>query len=331
MKTDGDDTARTRQSSAERSPKVLLVDDDELLLSRLESLITAAGFEVSTARDGAAALATLKREFAAIVILDRNMPGMEGLTLCRAIRQDSFQSYVYLIVLTDQDSEDDVLAGFDAGADEYLSRRASPGVLLARLRTAQRILTLEGSLRAMAEERRRLAMTDALTGAHNRLYFTRHLAREIKRTHRYGGELSLIAIDIDQFQLVNDQYGHAGGDAVLQELVRRIYRCLPRDYDWCARLSGEEFAVVLPQTALEGAVIVAEKLRHTIEIEPMLTGVDGGSAQVTVSLGVSGLEAVPERAGATPESLLAHADRLLYRGKQAGRNRVVAANRIVAG
>jgi diguanylate cyclase (GGDEF)-like protein len=190
--------------------------------------------------------------------------------------------------------------------------------LLARLRTAQRILTLESSLKTALAEKRRLALTDVLTGAPNRRYFLRRLSRELKRMHRSGGDLCLMSLDIDHFKQVNDRYGHASGDAVLQEFVRRIGQCLPRSTDWCARMGGEEFAVVLEETNLEGARIVAERLRHAMAVSPMRTR--AGAITVTVSIGVSGLEAAANRERATVESLMHQADQYLYASKGNGRN-----------
>jgi DNA-binding response OmpR family regulator len=137
-------------------PKVLLVDDDELIIERLKFPVVEAGYEVFTATNGAAALAALKQDFMSIVILDRSMPGMDGLALCRAIRQGTWQGYVYLMVLTAHDSDEDVVLGLDAGADDYLSKRVSDAQLIARLRTASRILSLEHSLKSAREDRRML-------------------------------------------------------------------------------------------------------------------------------------------------------------------------------
>ena len=320
MEMSFEETTQVQSLSVNLSPKVLLVDDDELMLEHLKAQITEAGFEVLTAPDAQTALALLKQEFTPIVILDRNMPGMDGLALCCAIRGETYPGYVYLILLTAQDSEQDILTGLDAGADDYLSKRASTAQLVARLRTARRILSLERALKNMLAERQRMAMTDVLTGAPNRRYFLRHLDRELQRVRRFGGEVSLLVLDIDHFKQVNDRYGHAVGDSVLAELVQRIQKNLPRESDWYARLGGEEFAVVLPQTDITGAGTIAEKLRTAIAATPM--SASGNPLPITVSIGVSGLEALADRKGATVENLLTDADRYLYKSKEAGRNRV---------
>jgi len=261
---------------------------------------------------------SLEKTFSPVVIMDLKMPTMDGLSVCRTIRQRTWPGYVYILLLTVQDAEEDILVGFDAGADDYLSKRMSSAQLLARLRTAQRILTLESSLKGALAEKRRLTLTDVLTGAPNRRYFLRRLSRELKRMHRSGGDLCLMSLDIDHFKQVNDRYGHASGDAVLQEFVRRIGQCLPRSTDWCARMGGEEFAVVLEETNLEGARIVAERLRHAMAVMPMRTR--DGAIPVTVSIGVSGLEAAANREGASVESLMRQADQHLYTSKGNGRN-----------
>jgi len=306
---------------AQVAPRVLVVDDDEIMAARLGELVTAAGYDVVTASSGEQALAELQREFAPIVILDLSMPGMDGLDLCRAIRDGThYPGYVYIMLCTARDSEEEILAGLDAGADDYLSKRASGAQLVARLACARRILSLEQSLKAVIEERRRMAMTDVLTGAHNRRYFMNHMRRELKRARRFGGELSLLAFDIDHFKHINDRHGHAAGDQVLGEFVRRVQKCLPREFDWCARLGGEEFAVVLPQTDIPGGIVVAEKIRHSFAATPIMA-VPGG-IECTVSVGITGLSAFADRGAVTVEQILSRADNCLYTSKNSGRDQV---------
>jgi diguanylate cyclase (GGDEF)-like protein len=185
--------------------------------------------------------------------------------------------------------------------------------------TAQRILNLEHGLRTALEERTLWAMTDALTGVRNRRCFDLELKRELKIARRYSGELSLIVIDVDYFKAVNDQHGHAVGDEVLCAVARRLEALLPRDTDWLARVGGEEFAAVLPQTRLRGAAKVAESIRAGIQAQPLATG--AGPIPLTVSLGVSGTQNLRHRE-ASVEELLRRADECLYRSKRDGRNRV---------
>jgi diguanylate cyclase (GGDEF)-like protein len=301
-------------------PKVLLVDGNAITLEHFSALVTGAGFPVQTAKNAEAALDSLQKHFTSIVVLDCSTPGMDALALCRTIREHQFAGYVYVVLLTLHDSEEDILAGLEAGADDYLNKLASPAQVLARLHIAQRILSLEHSLKSSLEERNRIAMTDSLTGAYNRHYFMRHLNRELKRIRRFGGEVSLLLFDIDHFKRINDNHGHAVGDEVLNVFVQRIQEGLPRDTDWCARLGGEEFAVVLPQTGLAGANIVAERLRSSIAGSALITS--GGRISVTTSIGISGAKSFSHGAELSAEELLNAADRCLYTSKQGGRNKV---------
>jgi diguanylate cyclase (GGDEF)-like protein len=318
-----EETTQVIQLNVHIAPRVLIVDDDSLVAEHLAELVRKAGFEAELAHSGAAALAALRRRFAPVVISDRNMPDMDGLTLCRTIRSEQYDGYVYVILLTVQDAEADILSGLEAGADDYLSKRTSGAQLIARLRTAQRILTLERSLRAALEDKTRLATTDPLTGANNRRYLVRHMNREIRAAWRAGSPLSVLLLDIDHFKRVNDVYGHAAGDDVLKGFARRIGETLPRETDWFARLGGEEFAVVLPQTDLAGATTVAEKMRAAVAATPIATSV--GALAVSVSVGVSGLAALGPGETASVDALLDSADRCLYRSKEDGRNRVTVA------
>jgi len=328
MSEDPNDTTQTIALHVAFTPAVLIVDDDNLVLARLKELVTAAGYPVSTADSGAAALKSLERSPASIVITDFNMSGMDGLDLCRSIRNRTWPGYIYIVLLTVRDEEKDVLAGLDAGADEYISKRTSAAQFTARLRTAKRVLALEHSLKDALEKKRQLAMADALTGVYNRRYFVKHLGRELKRAQRFGGNVSLLLLDIDHFKSVNDTYGHATGDVVLKTLSKQIGNCFQRATDWCARLGGDEFAVVLEGTSLAEGRACAEKVR--VAVADMRIYTPAGSFGVTVSIGGSGLEAIANRNLATVESLLEHADANLYASKASGRNRITALDSKVA-
>jgi two-component system cell cycle response regulator len=322
MNEDADDTAQVLKLDLPLAPTVLIVDDDELVLERLQELVAAAGYPVRTAANGIEALNSLQQSVASIVVTDLNMPGMNGLDLCRRIRERAWPGYVYIVLLTVRDEERDILAGLDAGADDYLSKRTPAAQFTARLRIAKRILGLEYSLKSALDKKRQLAMTDALTAAYNRRYFVRRLGREIKRSQRLGGDVSLLLLDIDHFKKINDTYGHGAGDVVLKTLTRQIGNCLHRATDWCARLGGEEFAIVLEGTKIPEAQICAERIRRTIENTSIDT--PAGAVQITVSIGISGLEGIAARNSVTVQSLLEHADTHLYASKAAGRNRVTS-------
>jgi diguanylate cyclase (GGDEF)-like protein len=313
------DTTVLKKLTIESPPKVLLVDDDDIAVEHLRNKLEDAGFEVDSVCAGEKVLSRLQSNFSPVVILDRNMGGgLNGLDVCKAIRQQQFPGYVYVILLTVQDREEDILEGLNAGADDYLSKRSSTAQLIARLRTAQRILGLERSLREMVQERRKLAMTDSLTGMHNRRHLIREGEREIERVRRSRGNLSVLLVDIDFFKAVNDTFGHPVGDEVLINVARHLQQSLPRSTDWCARMGGEEFAVILTETDLAGAAVVAEHLRASLAAKTFLTS--AGSLRVTISIGVSGSQTVGDQLSIN--SLLSHADKLLYEAKANGRNRV---------
>lgn len=300
--------------------KVLIVDRDPEIVGTLRGVVETAGYPTAGALTGTEALAKIKTEGCQIVILDRELPEIDGLVLCAAIRAARvLPGYVYIILRSSDDSEKEVLIGLQAGADEYVNKQTPVSQLIARLVTAQRILALEHNLRTTLDERTRWAMTDSLTGVRNRRCFDFELSRELKIARRYGGDLSLIVIDVDHFKAVNDQHGHAVGDEVLQAIARRLEELLPRDTDWLARLGGEEFGVVLPQTRLRGAAKVAESIRAGVESRSIATQI--GPLPVRVSLGVSGTQQLQlhERSF---EELLRRADACLYRSKRDGRNRV---------
>lgn len=326
MSDDANEATQPLRLDLPVAPTVLLVDDDPLVLARLRELVAADGYVVHTARNGIEALKSLDSLPASIVVSDLNMPGMNGLDLCRRIRERVSPGYVYVVLLTVRADEEDILAGLDAGADDYLSKRSSAAMFTARLRTAKRILALEYSLKDALAKKRQLAMSDSLTGVYNRRYFIKHLSRELKRVQRFGGDLSLLLLDVDNFKRINDTYGHAAGDLVLRKLTQQLNACLQRETDWCARLGGDEFAVVLEGVRLAKAGVCAENVRRAMLSASIDTPI--GAACFTVSIGVAGLEELTNRDSATVQSVLECADAHLYASKARGRNCITSANEI---
>jgi two-component system cell cycle response regulator len=317
-----DETTQNIQLALPHAPTVLVVDDDQLVLEHLKTVVEADGYQVLTALGGAEALDKLGQFPISIVVTDLNMPKMDGLDLCRRIRARPSQAYIYIFLLTVRGDEKDVLAGFEAGADDYLSKRSSAAIFTARLRTAKRVLALEYSLRDALDKKRQLVMSDPLTGVYNLRYLIKHVGRELKRSERFGGSLSLLLLDIDRFKDINDKCGHAVGDFVLKKLTRQITQCLRRETDWCARLGGDEFAVVLEGSKISEARTCAEKLRQATEL--MYVDTSLGPLHVTVSIGISSFEGNSQREPETVQSLLERADANLYTSKARGRNRVSA-------
>jgi two-component system, cell cycle response regulator len=302
--------------------RVLIVDDDDLVLERLTALVHQGGYEVHTARSGAAALRILAETRCQIVLTDWSMPDMDGLALCRRLRQRENEGYIYILLLTIRSSRSDIVAGLAAGADDYVIKGATSEELLARIAVGRRITNLERSLRTSNRENRRLSVTDALTGVRNRRFLMKYLPREQERARRGEKGLAVLSCDIDHFKRVNDDFGHEAGDAVLQEFTKRAGSCIRQTTDWIARSGGEEFVVILPETDLILASGIAERLRQVVAADAIPTC--SGPVIITVSIGVSALatEHVPSEASVA--DLLRAADRGLYESKRSGRNRVTA-------
>lgn len=303
-----------------RQLSVLVVDDDPDVSAMLEALLTNAGYRVVCARSVFMAREALAEERFPIVVIDRGLEDGDGIRLCSEIRQSTSSGYVYVILLTARDSKDDVVAGLQAGADDYLSKKVSESELIARLNTASRIVRLERSLRETLSERTKVTTTDVLSGNHNRRHFIKQIGRDLDRAVQAQRDLSLLAVDIDLFKGVNDRHGHVAGDELLRQIANRARFALPHDQDWIARIGGDEFVVVLPGTNLRAALAVAERLRSAVDSTAFhVAGVD---VSVTISLGAASLASLPQGEDVSAQALLDRADQFLYRSKLAGRNQV---------
>jgi diguanylate cyclase (GGDEF)-like protein len=298
--------------------RILLVDDEPTQRLIVARLLKRAGYEVETAGNGREALAKLENGVFHLMITDWEMPETDGIALCSALRKSESQAYIYTILLTARDSIENVVAGLQAGADDYLTKPVIEPELIARLNAGRRIVTLERSLRAANEENRRLSIIDPLTGAHNRRYLMEQLPREIERSGRYGRPLSVIMCDIDHFKQINDTYGHQTGDDVLRWFVSRLQKTV-RSSDWVARYGGEEFVIVLPETTVANAQAAAEHLRKDVAESPCLSG--GVEHRITASFGAAGWRVATPK-DATLDALIARCDAGVYASKDAGRNRV---------
>jgi two-component system cell cycle response regulator len=308
---------------------VLIVDDDELVLTSLATLLARADYEVYTATSAAEALSILTVVPCRVVISDWQMPDMDGLTLCRTMRSRTNGSYIYILLLTVRNSKQDTLAGLAAGADDYIVKGAAAEEILARAEVGRRITRLEDSLRIANRENRRLSVTDSLTGVRNRRYLIKYLPREIARCRRHQHPLAVLSCDIDRFKRVNDQFGHEAGDEVLAEFALRLRNCVREATDWIARMGGEEFMIVLPETNLQAATCVAEKVRSVIASRSFATR--SGNHAVTVSIGATALETLADFDTVSLIDLLRTADQCLYTSKNLGRDRATSAPPVLSG
>jgi diguanylate cyclase (GGDEF)-like protein len=273
------------------------------------------GYEVIACPNGTLAWETLQQPDApSLAILDWMMPGMDGLQVCREVRQQAREPYTYLLLLTARSQQADVIAGLEAGADDYLTKPFDANELRMRLRAGRRILDLQAELIFIREELRKQATHDSLTRLWNRAAICEILQRELDRTRRSNMPLSIILVDIDYFKRINDTYGHLAGDAVLREAAHRMH-VVSRPYDAIGRYGGEEFLLVLPGCDEAGAMTLAERLRASMEAETI--AIAEGGVPLTCSMGIATHEVAQD-----VEALLGAADVALYRAKKTGRNRV---------
>jgi diguanylate cyclase (GGDEF)-like protein len=256
-----------------------------------------------------------------MAVLDWMMPGMDGIELCRRIRSRDQGPYCYVVLLSAKDDKQDVVAGLEAGADDYLTKPFDVDELRARVRAGKRILDLQTALILAHDDLQFAAAHDPLTGLWNRGAILDLLKREVSRRQRNGDPLGVIMSDIDYFKKINDTHGHLVGDAVLREVTRRLAAGV-RPYDVVGRYGGEEFLIVFPGCGAANLIVGAERLRHCIADQPVETSV--GPIPVTLSLGLASVEQ-GEKETLDCEAFLRTADEALYVAKARGRNRVESA------
>lgn len=291
-------------------PTVLLVEDDQHVRKLLALHLQRSGFAIEEAGTIAEARAILRDGSWDVAVLDRRLPDGDGLELCVELRT-SFP-HGYILMLTGESSGEAKLEGFQRGADDYVTKPFQVDELIARVRAGGRIVELQ---RALLEKNRQLAdlsRTDGLTGLRNRRAFDERIRESFTHAVRYGRSLSMAIIDVDFFKAINDSAGHGAGDSVLRCVASRLEACT-RSADFVARIGGEEFAMLLPETALFEAMQVGEKVRASIAATPI------GNQRVTVSTGIASF---PHSFVQTVDELYRAADQALYRAKANGRNRV---------
>jgi two-component system, cell cycle response regulator len=305
--------------------QLLLVEDEPTQLLLTQRMLRRGGYDVETASDGAEALEKLATGRFQFLVTDWEMPTMDGPTLCRKVRATPLPGYLYILLLTGQISTNSVVIGLEAGADDYVRKPADEAELLARLAAGRRIVQLEKSLRDANTQIQTLSITDTQVGTYNRHYLTEQLLHEVGKARSQSQPLAAILADLDYFKTINDKYGHQGGDEVLKHFVNLARGAIRDNRDWLARYGGEEFVVVLPDTNLAQAAVVAENIRCLCAESVMPSR--SGDVKFTVSFGVATLddEGAP---GAAAEALLRQADAALYCSKREGRNRVTVADRI---
>lgn len=301
------------QQSHKREPlaKVLVIDD-ELTNLRLMGDLLSPHYEVLIARNVVEAREVLQEQQPDILLLDVMMPEIDGFSFCRELKANNDTRHLPVIFVTALHDEVDELKGFKLGAVDFIHKPISAPILLARIYTH-----LE--LKRRTDMLEQYALIDALTGVGNRRAYDLALTSEWHREQRKGSNLSMLVVDIDQFKLYNDYFGHGEGDDCLQRVVGALKNLVVRAADHLVRYGGEEFVVLLPDTSLSGAVKLAEKMLIQIRALNIPHAPDAYQDRVTVSIGVACL--YPDNTQ-SPETLFILADKQLYKAKQTGRNRI---------
>ena len=320
----GEDTlTRLRRGQHGRSPfRVVLVDDDHSILRLVGKIFDASGIKVIACPTGTEALAVLEQREWDLCLLDRQLPDIDGMVICRRIKDEPRFDTRQVIMLSASTSTEDKIEAFSAGADAYITKPFVPVELVARVNASRRVVEMQKQLVDLTRQLEVLSTRDALTGVFNRRHFGTMLEQAFHQATRYERPLSLVLIDVDRFKLINDSFGHQVGDQVLAEVARRFAASI-RSSDYIARYGGEEFVVLLPETMLEDALRFGEKLRSTIASGAVVTN-SGLALPVTVSVGTASLA---HSGFQSAEEMLAAADQALYRAKNNGRNRVEAERR----
>ena len=304
------------QGAETESGKILLLESQATLAATITGYLEEAGHSVERAASGDEASAKLAATAPDLIIVNLRLANEDGLRLCSHFRTKEETRHTPILLVISGDDLEQLAKGLDLGVTDYLVRPFDRNELLARTRTQIRRRRYHDQLRSMLDKSVSMAYTDPLTGIYNRRYMNANLDRQIMEIGDTQKPVSVIMFDLDHFKPVNDDHGHAAGDEILKAVAKRVSAGI-RDFDMLARYGGEEFVVVMPNTPVELAASVAERLRKGLEDQPFGIA-SGAELKITASLGVATTSDPME----TAASLLQRADEALYAAKRSGRNRV---------
>jgi two-component system cell cycle response regulator len=298
--------------------RLLIIEDRAESVTWFQSALQPT-HEVASADTFEEALVRVKGGDFDLIVISLGMRGFDGLRLCSQLRSLPEGRNVPILVIVSDGDRRKLTQALEMGVNDYLTRPVDKNELTARVRTQLRKKRYSDRLRHNVQLSLEMAITDQLTGLHNRRYMARHLDTLIANARKAERPLAFVILDIDDFKTVNDTYGHDIGDEVLKEFAARI-AANTRGIDLACRYGGEEFVVVMPDTDVSAACAISERLRQTVEANPVKISRAPGLLNVTISIGIAKMEGAED----TAETLLHRADQALYRAKRSGRNRVVA-------
>lgn len=301
--------------------QILLVEDSATLRHAMSEYIRAAGHEALVAQSGEEALQMIEHTPFDLIIMDVEMPGLNGFETTRLMREWLGEHWIPIIFVTGKTDDASVEEGIEAGGDDYLSKPVSPIILKAKIRAMQRIVDMRNQLSEMNEALEQLSQRDSLTQLYNRRTFNDIAKQQWASAKRMHTPISVLMLDIDHFKLFNDHYGHPSGDGCLKQVANALQRSLQRPEDILARYGGEEFIILLPNTDITGAKQVAENLLKTIFELQIPHEKSTTEKIVTTSIGVA---TCSHTTGRTFDDVVKQADNMLYRSKHNGRNQVSA-------
>lgn len=298
--------------------KILLVEDSATLRFAMRNYIIDAGHEPLLARSGEEALQLLENTPVDMIIMDVEMPGLNGFETTRLIREWLAGHWIPIIFVTGLNEDENYREGIEAGGDDYLIKPVSFMIIKAKIRAMERIAEMRDQLHQLNAELEALSQLDSLTQIYNRRTFNDLAQQQWALAKRHQQPISALMIDVDHFKLFNDHYGHPAGDTCLKKVTQAIKSCLHRSADILGRYGGEEFVVLLPETDAKGAMQVAHAISEALQHMQVRHDVSPTTNYVTASIGGA---TCLRTTGHDLEELIKNADRALYKAKRAGRNR----------